>query len=93
MVSLRGFVPVIVLLVVSFTINVKARDLGEIDSTLSEADVSNFPSLQDTMQETPETILDEASHDIGEEKLKRNTLCSLIGGCLPSKPKPKPKRN
>ncbi|KAL6526819.1 hypothetical protein OROGR_015909 [Orobanche gracilis] len=89
MTSLREFVLVMVLLVVSFTINVKARDLGEIDSTLSKVDVSNFPPLEDSMQGTPETILDETSYDIGEEKLKRQTICSLVGGCPPSKPKGK----
>ncbi|KAL6526828.1 hypothetical protein OROGR_015918 [Orobanche gracilis] len=89
MASLRGFSLVMVLLVVSLTINVKARDFGEIDSTLSKVDVSNFPPLQDTMQGTPETILDEASHGVGEEKLKKETLCSLVGRCPP----PKPKRN
>ncbi|KAL6526829.1 hypothetical protein OROGR_015919 [Orobanche gracilis] len=87
MASLRGFSVVMILLVVSFTINVNARDLGEIDSILSKVDVPNFPPLQDTMQGTTETILDESIHDFGEEKLKKETLCSLVGRCPPRKPK------
>ncbi|KAL3620705.1 hypothetical protein CASFOL_035617 [Castilleja foliolosa] len=74
MASLRGFVLIMMVLLVSFTFKGKsdACSFGETNPSLFESSVFNYEPLQDTNDIDP-------SH-VGEEKsFIRNTLCSLLG--------------
>ncbi|KAL3651532.1 hypothetical protein CASFOL_004534 [Castilleja foliolosa] len=84
MASLRGFVLLMVVLLVSFTFNSDARYLGETNPSLFESSVSDYEPLQATKdsQGNTHSSLEDPSH-IGEEKpLSNGALCSLLGGCL-----------